>query len=106
MKNSLIIKTADCNFEHLYKQMVKRKFALALSTSMTGKAHPLLGGGLSEVTSPRGDLLFVKGKRPAARDGHSAVLHEGNLIIFGGDRQHMPYNDLFVFDVTTEFTIR
>ena len=106
MKNSLIIKTADCNFEHLYKQIVKRKIALALSTSMTGKAHPLLGGGLSEVTSPRGDLLFVKGRRPAARDGHSAVLHEGNLIIFGGDRHHMPYNDLFVFDVTTEFTIR
>lgn len=106
MKNSLIIQTSDCNFEHLYKQMVKRKIALALSTSMTGKTHPLLGGGLSEVTSPRGELLFVKGKRPAARDGHSAVLHEGNLIIFGGDRHHMPYNDLFVFDVATEFAIR
>ena len=106
MKNSLIIQTSDCNFEHLYKQMVKRKVAMALSSSMTGKIHPMLGGGLSEVTSPRGDLLFVKGKRPAARDGHSAVLHEGNLIIFGGDRHHMPYNDLFIFDVATEFAIR
>lgn len=85
--------------------MVKRKIALALSNSLNGK-FSLNGAGLSEVTSPRGEILFVKGKRPAARDGHSAVLHEGNLIIFGGDRHHMPYNDLFIFDVTTEFTIR
>ena len=87
--------------------MVKRKIALSLTSSLHGKNHPYIGGGgLSEVTSPRGDLLFIKGKRPAARDGHSAVLHEGNLIIFGGDRHHMPYNDLFIFDVATELVIR
>jgi hypothetical protein len=108
MKNSLIIQSSDSNFEHLYKQMVKRKIALAVTSSFTGKQHPLVsgGGGLSEVTSPRGDLLFVKGRRPHARDGHSALVYEGNLIIFGGDRHHMPYNDLFIFDIITEFTIR
>ncbi len=84
--------------------MVKRKIALALSNSLHGKS--IMSAGHSEVTSPRGEILFIKGKRPAARDGHSAVLHDGNLIIFGGDRHHMPYNDLFIFDVTTEFTIR
>jgi len=108
MKNSLIIQSSDSNFEHLYKQMVKRKIALAVTSSFTGKQHPLVsgGGGLSELTSPRGDLLFVKGRRPHARDGHSAQVYEGNLIIFGGDRHHMPYNDLFIFDMITEFSIR
>jgi hypothetical protein len=62
--------------------------------------------GLSDATSPRGMTTFIKGKRPHARDGHSAIVHEGNMIIFGGDRHHMPYNDLFIFDLQTEFTIR
>lgn len=107
MKNSLIIKGSDVNFEHLYKQMVKRKIALALSNSLMAK-NSQLGrmSGMSEVTSPRGTTTFIKGKRPHARDGHSAIVHEGNMIIFGGDRHHMPYNDLFIFDLQTEFTLR
>ena len=90
--------------------MVKRKIALALTNSLMGKSQ--LGGrgasGLSsEVTSPRnGPPTFVKGKRPHARDGHSAIVHEGNMIVFGGDRHLMPYNDLFIFDLQTEFTLR
>ncbi len=104
MKNSLIIKGSDVNFDHLYKQMVKRKIALALSTSLQAKSGRL--SGLSEATSPRGKSTYIKGRRPHARDGHSAIVHEGNMIIFGGDRHHMPYNDLFVFDLQTEFTLR
>lgn len=104
MKNSLIIKGSDVNFEHLYKQMVKRKIALALSNSLMAKTGRM--SGLSEVMSPKGTTTFMKGKRPHARDGHSAIVHEGNMIIFGGDRHHMPYNDLFIFDLQTEFTLR
>jgi|APCry1669190288_1035285.scaffolds.fasta_scaffold215824_1 hypothetical protein len=90
--------------------MVKRKIALALSSSLTGKSHlSALGGrgsGLSQVSSPRGSLLFIKGKQPPARDGHSAIIHEGSMIIFGGDRHHMPYNDVYIFDLLTELTLR
>ena len=34
MKNSLIIKSADINFENYYKSMIKRKMATALQSSM------------------------------------------------------------------------
>ena len=36
------------------------------------------------------------------RDGHSCTLHDGLMIGFGGDRHHMPFNDLFVLDVCSE----
>ena len=38
MKNSLIIAGSDQNFDFLYKQMVKRKIALALTNSLMGKS--------------------------------------------------------------------
>lgn len=44
--------------------------------------------------------------RPAARDGHSGVVVDGNLIIFGGDRHHMPFNDLFMLSLHQEFVDR
>ena len=31
---------------------------------------------------------------PTARDGHAAIVYFGCLWIFGGDRHHMPFNDL------------
>lgn len=43
------------------------------------------------------------GRRPAARDGHTAVLHGDRFVVFGGDRHHMPFNDLFLLDVEAEF---
>ena len=34
--------------------------------------------------------------RPAARDGHSGVIYDGRFVVFGGDRHHMPFNDLYM----------
>ena len=56
--------------------------------------------------SPR-NLRFSKsslvGKKPCARDGHTANIFnvEGKsyLLIFGGDRHLMPFNDIFLFDI-------
>lgn len=45
----------------------------------------------------------VQGKRPAARDGHTGALYGDSLIIFGGDRHHMPFNDTFLLDIKSEF---
>ena len=40
---------------------------------------------------------MVKGKMPTARDGHSATVDKkGFMYVFGGDRHHMPFNDLYV----------
>jgi len=39
----------------------------------------------------------VTGIQPAARDGHSCEISEsGWMFVFGGDRHHMPFNDLYM----------
>jgi len=37
---------------------------------------------------------------PQSRDGHTGLVYEGNLIIFGGDRHHFTFCDTFVFDLS------
>lgn len=39
----------------------------------------------------------VWGKRPSARDGHTAHVHKGMLVIFGGDRHKMTFNDIYIY---------
>lgn len=39
-------------------------------------------------------------KKPCARDGHSACLYNDHLIIFGGDRHMMGFNDMFSLDLS------
>jgi len=34
------------------------------------------------------------------------MIYKGLLIIFGGDRHHMPFNDTFIFDLATELKQR
>jgi len=41
----------------------------------------------------------VKGRMPAARDGHSVAMHEGQMIVFGGDRHRMPFSDTYCLNV-------
>lgn len=43
-----------------------------------------------------------KGKRPAARDGHTGIIFGKYLMVFGGDRHHMPFNDTFALDLKQE----
>ena len=44
-------------------------------------------------------LCHMKGKRPPARDGHTGAVFENHMIVFGGDRHHMPFNDTYVLDL-------
>ena len=37
------------------------------------------------------------GMVPQPRDGHSANVYEDKMIIFGGDRNKFPFNDLYAF---------
>ncbi len=44
----------------------------------------------------------TRGKRPAARDGHTGIVFGNYFIVFGGDRHHMPFNDTFILDLKKE----
>jgi hypothetical protein len=39
----------------------------------------------------------VIGKKPCARDGHAALLHEECMVILGGDRHMVAFNDAYMF---------
>ena len=49
------------------------------------------------------NMTRQSGRRPAARDGHSVSLIDGQMVIFGGDRHHMPFNDMFILDLEAEY---
>lgn len=89
MKNSYIIKNADPSFENYYNSMRKR--------------NKLLGG----TNHHHQDALSMQaqrmqGKRPIARDGHTGIIFNNTFIVFGGDRHHMSFNDLFMLDLKRE----
>ena len=41
----------------------------------------------------------INKNRPSARDGHVCFMYKNKMFIFGGDRHHMPFNDLFYLDL-------
>lgn len=47
--------------------------------------------------------LKINQINPQARDGHACVVYENKMVIFGGDRHHMPFNDLFLLDLEDYF---
>ena len=101
MKGSFLIKNHDIsNFDQYYYQMKKRKMNMS-GTVRGGDSNgsPVMrrGSGLADV------VYHVKGKRPPARDGHTGLVFEDKfLIIFGGDRHHMPFNDTYVCNLAAE----
>ena len=54
---------------------------------------------LSSILLKNKTLKITKlfGSVPMPRDGHSALLYYDTMIIFGGDRNKFPLNDLFIF---------
>ena len=95
MKRSFLIKNHDAsNFDQYYQQMRKRK-----TLGGTSKAD-----GFSPMIRKNQEtqIFHVKGKRPAARDGHTGIVFQDHLLVFGGDRHHMPFNDSYVFNLANE----
>ncbi len=37
------------------------------------------------------------GKKPCARDGHAGLVFEDSIVIIGGDRHMMSFNDAYLF---------
>jgi len=42
---------------------------------------------------------IIKGKLPCERDGHSVANINDKMVIFGGDRHQMGFNDTYIFSV-------
>ena len=85
MQNSFIIKNADESFDHYYQQMKRRRH-------LVSGFQDTMGAGIQEKVT-----TFQRGRKPNARDGHSANVDKfGFMFVFGGDRHQMPFNDLFL----------
>lgn len=41
----------------------------------------------------------IIGRAPYPRDGHSAVIINDRMLVFGGDRYQMPFNDLYAYSL-------
>ncbi len=91
MRNSFIIKNADSSFDQYYNMMRKRRNFNPTPTHFS--EEPMAYGR-------------VQYRRPAARDGHSGVMFGETLVVFGGDRHHMPFNDTFALDLRAEFVLK
>ena len=84
--------------------MKKRNQYRGLGTSNNGTTYKVSGGQASEpgtsadVHRRRNTLRdgeqFPKKRNPPARDGHSSLIYQNKMYIFGGDRNCMPFNDL------------
>jgi Galactose oxidase, central domain len=89
MQDSFLIKNHNAsNFDSYFKSMKKR--------------HPTFG---KEASPHRTSLHYgkVQGKKPPARDGHTGVIVGDVMIVFGGDRNRMPFNDTFKLDIRAVF---
>lgn len=44
--------------------------------------------------SSKGQLI---GKKPCARDGHAGLVYKESMLIIGGDRHMISFNDAYLF---------
>lgn len=72
-----------------------------LMIKQPNKKASVLVKGVSPITSKAGLEKAEKpgNTRPLARDGHSLVLNNDVMFIFGGDRHKMTFGDLFSLDL-------
>jgi hypothetical protein len=53
--------------------------------------------------SPGRQTGKLPGFNPKPRDGHTGImLNNDEYLVFGGDRHHMPFNDLASIDLSLE----
>jgi hypothetical protein len=92
MQNTFIIMNADESFDQYYAHMRKRK------AGMTGNMENSIGHNGGSPGANRESIFgVVSGVAPAARDGHTCEISDGGLMfVFGGDRHHMAFNDLYL----------
>lgn len=89
MKNAFILKNTNASFESYFQAMKKRrvlKNGMSINMSIS-------------IENAGGRSAHIQKNKPSARDGHSSFVYQNKMFIFGGDRHHMPFNDLFYLDI-------
>ena len=94
LKNTFILQNNNPSFDNYAVMMKKRK-----STVDPSK----LGNSSQKAKDTDDQGVKINQINPQARDGHVAVMHKNRMLIFGGDRHHMPFNDLFMLDLNDFF---
>lgn len=85
LRNTFVIKNQNEGFDRYYATMkTKRK-------GDTLKNKNALLSMFNQCLKPC--------DRPTARDGHSCNVYKNRLYIFGGDRHHMPFNDIYSLEL-------
>lgn len=87
LRNTFVIKNHSEKFDQYYSQMKKKKN----ETMKNNKAFKTFTSMFNQCLKPC--------DRPNARDGHSLGIYKNRLYVFGGDRHHMPYNDIFSLEL-------
>lgn len=94
MQRSLLIANADPSFDFM-AQLKRKKNNFGFGNGTHNSF------GLNMALSQKGKSR-VSGIRPSPRDGHSCVCYNDLMIVFGGDRHHMPFNDMYTLDLRSE----
>ena len=60
-----------------------------------------LDSTMNQTQAGANDKKFgaIRGRKPTPRDGHTAGFSQGFMFVFGGDRHHMTFNDLFIIQL-------
>lgn len=111
MKNTFLLQHNNPSFDNYAVQMKRRntnKFNTTIGTrtirgdTSVGGGDPMSVSGVVELDD-EGSTLKIDPEVPQARDGHSCLVHKNMLIVFGGDRHYMPFNDLAMLDLDDFF---
>jgi hypothetical protein len=103
MRKSFIFKNNKDQSETLYKQlMLKQKHGITLINQNSSSGSLNYDDPFSNCNFKSGIKSFVKSGQPPARDGHTVNIVGKFMIVFGGDRHHMPFNDMFILDLQKE----
>ena len=96
MQNTFIIQNADESFDAYWAMMRKKRATGGHGHIGDNSAMPGAYGSPGQKNE-ESNFGFVEGIQPTARDGHVCEVSErGQMFVFGGDRHHMPFNDLYV----------
>lgn len=101
IKNSFLITNHDASFDNYWNALKKKK--AGGMNSATVPTYATLGNIFGLSMSLGQKCSREAGKRPPARDGHSGIIFNDSFIVFGGDRHHMPFNDMYALDLKTQF---
>lgn len=89
LKNTFLIKNHNEGFDSYHSHMKKKN-------RDTFKNSSMFAGLFNQCLKPC--------DRPTARDGHSCnfYIKTNRIYVFGGDRHHMPYNDIFCLELSSD----